>query len=181
MEARGNTCRTLFPNSFCLSHSRILSLSSPLSFSTLQDITIDVPKYRILGMHLMTGKLDWVLLKGMKVRGDGGKSASSARDRENGGKKGVGRAPLLSSGGIMTCDHRAEQGTGVDLHANAAAATTLPAAPPPPVSSSSLFSRAYICCFRHARAQVVSKGMGNDDYEKSDHKWLAAEVHLNPK
>lgn len=36
-----------------------------------QDITLDIPKYRILGMHMQTGKLDWVLLKNMKVRGQG--------------------------------------------------------------------------------------------------------------
>ena len=26
-----------------------------------------MPKYRILGMHLMTGKLDWVLLRNIQV------------------------------------------------------------------------------------------------------------------
>lgn len=28
--------------------------------------------------------------------------------------------------------------------------------------------------------QVVSKAMGNDLYDKSDHKWLMAEVLLEP-
>jgi len=40
-----------------------------LPMSSLQDITLDIPKYRILGMHMQTGKLDWALLKNIKVRG----------------------------------------------------------------------------------------------------------------
>lgn len=36
-------------------------------FDVRKDVTIDLPKYRFLGFHLMTGKLDWVLLKNFKV------------------------------------------------------------------------------------------------------------------
>jgi hypothetical protein len=32
------------------------------------DITIDLIKYRWLGFHLMTGKLDWLLTRKCKVR-----------------------------------------------------------------------------------------------------------------
>lgn len=35
-------------------------------FDPCRDITLDNPKYRFLGFHLMTGKLDWVLLKGVQ-------------------------------------------------------------------------------------------------------------------
>ena len=36
-------------------------------FDVRRDITLDNPKYRALGCSLMTGKLDWVLLRGMSV------------------------------------------------------------------------------------------------------------------
>ena len=38
-------------------------------FDPVRDITLDNPKYacRALGLHLMTGKLDWLLLRNMQV------------------------------------------------------------------------------------------------------------------
>jgi hypothetical protein len=36
-------------------------------FDARHDITLDHPSYRIAGFHLMTGKLDWVLLRGFQV------------------------------------------------------------------------------------------------------------------
>ena len=65
---------------------------------------MDVPKYRILGMHLMTGKFDWVLLRNMKVgsgRGGGGGRrphapgvAAQHEGGGQGGREGGGRSPL---------------------------------------------------------------------------------------
>ena len=36
-------------------------------FDVKNDITLDNPKYRVLGLSLMTGKLDWVLVRGVRV------------------------------------------------------------------------------------------------------------------
>lgn len=36
-------------------------------FDAAKDITLDNPAYRLGPLHLMAGKLDWTLLKGVKV------------------------------------------------------------------------------------------------------------------
>jgi hypothetical protein len=36
-------------------------------FDVHKDITLDNPAYRIGPLHLMAGKLDWCLLRGMRV------------------------------------------------------------------------------------------------------------------
>ena len=36
-------------------------------FDPVRDITLDNPAYRFLGLHLMTGKLDWMLVRGLRV------------------------------------------------------------------------------------------------------------------
>lgn len=38
-------------------------------FDVTHDVTLDNPKYRLGPLHLMTGKLDWVLLRGCRVLG----------------------------------------------------------------------------------------------------------------
>jgi hypothetical protein len=38
-------------------------------FDVINDITLDNPKYRLGPLHLMAGKLDWVLLRGCRVVG----------------------------------------------------------------------------------------------------------------
>ena len=37
-------------------------------FDVRRDVTLDNPKYRLLGWPLMAGKLDWVLLRRLRVR-----------------------------------------------------------------------------------------------------------------
>lgn len=37
-------------------------------FDVRSDVTLDNPKYRVLGRSLMAGKLDWVLLRRLVVR-----------------------------------------------------------------------------------------------------------------
>lgn len=36
-------------------------------FDVRRDITLDNPKYRVFGLSLMTGKLDWILLRDLHV------------------------------------------------------------------------------------------------------------------
>ena len=36
-------------------------------FDVKHDITLDNPKYRFLGCHLMTGKLDWLLVHDLET------------------------------------------------------------------------------------------------------------------
>lgn len=38
-------------------------------FDVIRDATLDNPKYRFGPLHLMRGKLDWVLLRGCRVVG----------------------------------------------------------------------------------------------------------------
>jgi hypothetical protein len=49
-------------------------------FDVRSDVTLDNPKYRLGPLHLMAGKLDWVLLRGCRVldkaMGNGDYSAS---------------------------------------------------------------------------------------------------------
>jgi hypothetical protein len=40
-------------------------------FDVVHDVTLDNPKYRLGPLHLMAGKLDWVLLRGCQVVGKG--------------------------------------------------------------------------------------------------------------
>lgn len=38
-------------------------------FDVVNDVTLDNPKYRLGPLHLMAGKLDWVLLRGCQAVG----------------------------------------------------------------------------------------------------------------